>query len=324
MNATDTGRQRTMRIMRTAPYIANRCFGHSRFSILDSRISPFPASGFTLIEVLVVAAVIALLAAVLLPSLARVRALSRSALCLNNLRQMAVAANEYTHTHEGRYPPAYFKPPPDRNDPDARQYNYAWDFTEIRHPLSGSRRIQPGLLWQGGKTIEDVHRCPDYKGGDNWAGISTTGYNYNTSYVGTLLYHVDFANPDQLKIDVAPARTADVKRPDRCVFFGDGEFAGGANKFMRSPWGDPADGGFEGPPARDLGAPPYYCGRFPGSARHAGTQGYRHLEDTNVAMADGHAQSWRSRNLDTYPDAVPKIANGTGFLTTDNRLYDLD
>ncbi len=61
-------------------------------------------SGFSLIEVLVVAAVIALLISVLLPSLSRARAQSRSVLCDAQLRQLMGAALFYTSDHGGRLP----------------------------------------------------------------------------------------------------------------------------------------------------------------------------------------------------------------------------
>lgn len=62
------------------------------------------AGGFTLIEVLVVAAIIALLVAVLLPSLARARAVTRVANCTSNLHQMGLAMNVFATEHKGRVP----------------------------------------------------------------------------------------------------------------------------------------------------------------------------------------------------------------------------
>ncbi len=53
------------------------------------------ACAFTLIEVLVVVAIIALLVAILLPSLSRARAQARSVACLNNLRQVGMAVQQY-------------------------------------------------------------------------------------------------------------------------------------------------------------------------------------------------------------------------------------
>jgi prepilin-type N-terminal cleavage/methylation domain-containing protein/prepilin-type processing-associated H-X9-DG protein len=60
--------------------------------------------GFTLIEVLVVVAVIALLVAILLPALGRARAQSRLAVCASHERQMGVAATIFTVENKSRIP----------------------------------------------------------------------------------------------------------------------------------------------------------------------------------------------------------------------------
>jgi prepilin-type N-terminal cleavage/methylation domain-containing protein len=61
--------------------------------------------GFTLIELLVVIAIIAILAAMLLPALARAKESSRRIACLNNLKQLTVAAQIYVGDNQGAYPP---------------------------------------------------------------------------------------------------------------------------------------------------------------------------------------------------------------------------
>ena len=66
-------------------------------------------SGFTLVEMLVVIAVIAVLAGLLLPVLSRVRAEGRSTACKSNLSQLHKAVLMYAGEH-ARYPACAIKP----------------------------------------------------------------------------------------------------------------------------------------------------------------------------------------------------------------------
>ncbi len=68
---------------------------------------PAPTSGilgFTLIELLVVIGVIALLASLLLPALAKARARADAITCLNNTRQLVLASLLYVDDHDGALP----------------------------------------------------------------------------------------------------------------------------------------------------------------------------------------------------------------------------
>lgn len=63
-------------------------------------------AGFTLVELLVVVGIIAVLAALLFPVFARVRAKAQNATCLSNLKQIGLALTQYTADHDGVFPPA--------------------------------------------------------------------------------------------------------------------------------------------------------------------------------------------------------------------------
>ena len=52
-------------------------------------------SGFTLVEIMIVVAIIALLAAIAIPNFVKARTTSQANACINNLRQIDAAANQW-------------------------------------------------------------------------------------------------------------------------------------------------------------------------------------------------------------------------------------
>lgn len=71
---------------------------------MERRIRP----GFTLIEVLVVIAIIAVLAAILFPVLATARESARTTACQSNLRQIGLAIKQYIQDFDDHYPAAAY------------------------------------------------------------------------------------------------------------------------------------------------------------------------------------------------------------------------
>jgi len=61
-------------------------------------------SAFSLIELLIVIAIISVLVAILSPSLRRARYLARLAICASNLHQVGVGVNTYCASNQGNYP----------------------------------------------------------------------------------------------------------------------------------------------------------------------------------------------------------------------------
>jgi type II secretory pathway pseudopilin PulG len=235
-----------------------------------------------LTELLAVIAIIAILAGLVLPSLAGSKASSQRVQCLSNLRQMGIAARLYVDDNAESYPIAYY-------DAEVGGLNYSvcWDLTTV---YGNPNSVIPGLLWQS-QTISQIQQCPAFTGAANWQTDPYTGYNYNTSFIG---HGQDESIPD-------PARNSDVLKPAGTVLFGDGQYAAGADKFMRAPWPNPGDADFSG--------------------RWAGTQGFRHQQLSNADFCDGHAESLRNC-CTANADGSNNVAPGTGFLSPDNSIYD--
>jgi prepilin-type N-terminal cleavage/methylation domain-containing protein len=65
-----------------------------------------PLCGFTLVELLVAIAIIAILASLLLPAMARAKSAGKRAVCTSNVRQLAIAIQMYLHDYDDYFPAA--------------------------------------------------------------------------------------------------------------------------------------------------------------------------------------------------------------------------
>jgi prepilin-type processing-associated H-X9-DG protein len=246
--------------------------------------------GLSIVEVLVVMAVISLVLGILAPALSRARAASRSMQCQSNLKQMAAAAYSYAAIWDAFPAAIRFE-----ND-DGVLRTIAWDWvTANGHPPL------PGPLWSYTTNPGEVQQCPEYDGASTFAGDPFTGYNYNTSFIGAeaVFPSLGWSN---VRRGTPPSAC---RRACHCAMFGDGGWKSGANKFMRAPMNH-----------ENLNLAIIY----------AGGQAFRHQETTNIAFVDGHVgicnQPMRGvHHTETllfqtmnYPD--------NGFLSDDNAAYD--
>jgi prepilin-type processing-associated H-X9-DG protein/prepilin-type N-terminal cleavage/methylation domain-containing protein len=247
---------------------------------------------FSLLELLAVLAVIAALLGLMLPALAGVRTSSRTALCVSNLRQMAIAAQRYALEFQ------YF-PPAIRYESDGTVTKIAWDWV-----TKDGAVVSPGSLWAFSDDPGRVQQCPGYHGPSNFSGDPHTGYNYNTTHVGGEGRFMESWGWVKFRPGV---RYSACRRTATVAMFGDGGYTSGANKFMRSPLSSTKT---------YLDLPEVY----------GGGQAFRHQKATNVAYLDGHVGSVRDPfqgELATetlLADVMDYPRNG--FLSDDDRAYD--
>lgn len=112
-------------------------------------------SGFTLIELLVVISIIALLIAILLPSLGTARRQARITFCASNLRQLSIAAHTYIADLNARIPSGYGMTPGNFFDWDFL-HNNNWGMSETGH---GSKWL--ALREDDYVPNPDVFQCPE-------------------------------------------------------------------------------------------------------------------------------------------------------------------
>jgi prepilin-type N-terminal cleavage/methylation domain-containing protein len=139
--------------------------------------------GFSLLELLVAVAVVALLAALLFPVTGRVMQTVRATQCAGNLRQIGMALEAYTQDHDGRYPP--------RGIPGIANSVFTWvgkDGDGVNYQWGVDRRYLNSYL---GVTEEGdpckVARCPSEQG---TALYELTGSSYSANANALLPYNV--------------------------------------------------------------------------------------------------------------------------------------
>jgi prepilin-type N-terminal cleavage/methylation domain-containing protein/prepilin-type processing-associated H-X9-DG protein len=138
------------------------------------RITGKVSAAFTLIEVLAVIALIAILASLLLPAMARAREKGRQTLCASNLRQLGLAAQMYWDDHDGR---AFPYRGASTNNGDVFWFGWLGHGTEGQRAFDRSRGVLFPYLG-----VKGVELCPSLSYGLATFKLKAAGAAYGYGY----------------------------------------------------------------------------------------------------------------------------------------------
>ncbi len=137
-----------------------------------------PRPGLTLIELLIVIAVIAVLLAIMIPAVQRIREHSRGTACANNLKQIGLAISQYSVTHR-EHIPASWRTIRDSTgqrqagpSPEYLVHSFSWRTTilpyleqqSLSDALNYGTHLTSPLNSNAVATIVSVYQCPSTPG----------------------------------------------------------------------------------------------------------------------------------------------------------------
>ena len=116
------------------------------------RKGAFLGDGFTLVELLLVLAIIAILAALLMPALATAQSKGKQTACLNNLKQSILSCQMYSADNDGKLA---------QNNPLAEPGGNCWVLGDMKvaADATNTAMIRQGKLFPYSKQVA-LYRCP--------------------------------------------------------------------------------------------------------------------------------------------------------------------
>ncbi len=213
---------------------------------------------FTLIELLIVIAIIAILAGMLMPALNQARQMAFTTACRSNLKQYALGLASYTS---------------ESNEYLCYGYNSsssASTFNHILYPYIFNRPLKLDGYSNTKPVNVKLYQCPAAKYKHVYYTLmSSYGYNYSgvisTSPTQRILGYKSSTENNP------PTKTGQIKQPSAVFFFGDGRL-----NITSTLWGDN----------------PAYPNNAPGSDPSEFVP-WRHQKQVNILYGDGHAASRR-------------------------------
>lgn len=171
----------------------------------------FKARAFTLVELLTVIAIIGILAGILIPTVARVRAQARNTQCVSNLRQWGQAARLFSADYKGLialYVSAAGVQTPTDGTPSFDPKIYARYFSQPNMLLPDGRSVSSQLVMSRCPSESDLSLYRNYGFGRPTGSRSVAATAFGLQGSAISAYNVnEAANPSRLllMIELAPA-----------------------------------------------------------------------------------------------------------------------
>jgi len=166
---------------------------HTCFKIVKRKTQSSHGAGFTLVELLVVVAIIGILASLLLPAISRAKGKAYNTVCVNQLRQLGAATRLYAEDNENKMPRAEILPtlPLDPQQPLPRICDALGPYV--------SRAV--------GTNSAPVFKCPT----DNLKMFSRQGssYEWNTELNGHRLDETRSSNVRIVRVEIINGQVID-------------------------------------------------------------------------------------------------------------------
>jgi prepilin-type N-terminal cleavage/methylation domain-containing protein/prepilin-type processing-associated H-X9-DG protein len=260
---------------------------------------------FTLVELLVVIGIIALLIAILLPSLSAARESAAAVKSLSNLRQLAIGVQQYKNANRGLYP-AHSSPSTDvpRTRWPDKIFPYLSSTEVYMSPLlSDDERLRMNKAF--------AHTLDPITGADLPGTIKYGGYGYNYQYLGNnrnpngvAQYH---ANDSIIRASSQTIAIADTNGSKNGTSTWTSE-----GVYVVDPPLMSMDLGSKG--SRKSSATPgpgqySYAGGNDGDPAYRTTPAERNKKKVNVVFCDGHAESMTLKQMDDF-DGDGTVDNG--------------
>ena len=229
-------------------------------------------SGFTLLELLVVSAILAVLFGLIVSAVGRAKMSAHRIVCMNNLKQWSGGAHLYAQENDDLLPRE-----------SAVDGINSWEMTGSStnrdvwyNALAETMLITPMIQYaQTPSSQQDfysdgkIFHCPRAR----FEPISATYPNFSLAMNSKLMRDFERTEPTSGAVGSSPRRLSELRVPDRTALFLDGGVPG---EERLCPYQAPY-----------TGQPKAFASQFPGRHNHGG----------NIAFADGHVRTLAGKEV---------------------------